>query len=237
MMARLYGIKENIDKDYVKDFFDKRAEKTVESLMTITSFQDKENLDKRQEEESKIILENIDLTGKKILEIGCGIGRWAELFHDKCDTYLGLDFAKNLIEIAKEHYNYENCYFQVMSAVDIKIDELLVKPPFDVIFIAGVLVFLNDDDIPQMINQINKLIDNEKTIYIRETISVMDTRLTLKDFYSENLESDYSAIYRTKNELLNFFDGFKDVNTIENDSIFETLKKYDETGYMYFIIK
>lgn len=236
-MARLYGIKENIDKDYVKDFFDKRAEKTVESLMTITSFQDKENLDKRQEEESKIILENIDLTGKKILEIGCGIGRWAELFHDKCDTYLGLDFAKNLIEIAKEHYNYENCYFQVMSAVDIKIDELLVKPPFDVIFIAGVLVFLNDDDIPQMINQINKLIDNEKTIYIRETISVMDTRLTLKDFYSENLESDYSAIYRTKNELLNFFDGFKDVNTIENDSIFETLKKYDETGYMYFIIK
>lgn len=237
MMARLYGEKENIDKDYVKDFFDKRAEKTVESLMTITSFQDKVNLDKRQEEESKIVLENIDLTGKKILEIGCGIGRWAEIFHDKCDVYLGLDFAKNLIEIAKENYNYENCYFQVMSAVDIKIEELLVKPPFDVIFIAGVLVFLNDDDIPQLINQINKLISNEKTIYIRETISLMDIRLTLKDFYSENLKSDYNAIYRTKNELLNFFNEFKDVTTIENDSIFETLKKYDETGYRYFIIK
>ena len=236
-MARLYGEKENIDKDYVKDFFDKRAEKQVESLMTITSFQDKENLDKRQEEESKIVFENIDLTGKKILEIGCGVGRWAEVFHDKCDTYLGLDFAKNLIDIAKENYNYENCHFQVMSAVDIKIEELLVKPPFDVIFIAGVLVFLNDDDIPQMIKEINELISDEKTIYIRETISVMDTRLTLKDFYSESLETDYSAIYRTKDELMDFFAEFKDIKNIKTDTIYETLKKYDETGYRYFIIE
>ena len=224
-MARLYGEKEDINKENIKDFFDKRAEKKVESLMTITSFQEKENLDQRQEEESKIVLENIDLNGKKILEIGCGIGRWAEIFHDKCDTYLGLDFAKNLIKI------------QEMSAVDIKIDELLVKPPFDIIFIAGVLVFLNDEDIPKMINQINKLISNEKTIYIRETISLMDTRLTLKDFYSENLETNYSAIYRTKEELIDFFKEFKDITDIKDDTIYETLKKYDETGYRYFIIK
>ncbi len=236
-MARLYGEKEDINKENIKDFFDKRAEKKVESLMTITSFQEKENLDQRQEEESKIVLENIDLNGKKILEIGCGIGRWAEIFHDKCDTYLGLDFAKNLIKIAKENYNYENCYFQEMSAVDIKIDELLVKPPFDIIFIAGVLVFLNDEDIPKMINQINKLISHEKTIYIRETISLMDTRLTLKDFYSENLETNYSAIYRTKEELIDFFKEFKDITDIKDDTIYETLKKYDETGYRYFIIK
>ena len=236
-MARLYGEKEKIDKEYVKEFFDKRADKEVDSLMTITSFQDKENLDQRQIEESKIVLENIDLTGKKILEIGCGIGRWAEIFHDKCEYYLGLDFAENLIDIAKENYNYENCYFQVMSAVDIKIEELLVEPPFDIVFIAGVLVFLNDDDIPLMINEINKLISNEKTIYIRETISVMDTRLTLKDFYSESLETDYSAIYRTKEELMNFFSKFKDVSNIKTETIYETLKKYDETGYRYFIIK
>ena len=236
-MARLYGEKEDINKENIKDFFDKRAEKKVESLMTITSFQEKENLDQRQEEESKIVLENIDLNGKKILEIGCGIGRWAEIFHDKCDTYLGLDFAKNLIKIAKENYNYENCYFQEMSAVDIKIDELLVKPPFDIIFIAGVLVFLNDEDISKMINQINKLISHEKTIYIRETISLMDTRLTLKDFYSENLETNYSAIYRTKEELIDFFKEFKDITDIKDDTIYETLKKYDETGYRYFIIK
>ena len=49
-----------------------------------------------------------------------------------------------------------------------------------------------------MINELHEIISDEKTIYIRETISVMDTHLTLKNFYSENLETNYSAIYRTK---------------------------------------
>ena len=207
-MTRLYGKNEEINKENVKEFFDKRANKEVDSLMTITSFQDKENLDQRQIEESKILLENIDLTGKKIIEIGCGLGRWAEVFHDKCESYLGLDYAENLI-----------------------------KPPFDIIFIAGVLIYLNDEDISQMIKEINKIASKDKIIYIRETISVMDTRLTLKDFYSEDLDADYNAIYRTKDELLEFFKGFENITNIKSDKIHETLNKHDETGYRYFILK
>ena len=236
-MTRLYGEKEDIDKEDIKDFFDKRASKEVDSLMTITSFQEKENLDKRQEEESKIVLENIDLTGKKILEIGRGLGRWAEIFHDKCKSYLGLDYAENLIKLAKKNYNYENCEFQVMSALDIKIDELIIKPPFDIIFIAGVLIYLNDEDISQMIKEINKISSKNKIIYIRETISVMNNRLTLKDFYSKDLDANYNAIYRTKDELLDFFKEFENVTNIKTDKIHETLNKHDETGYRYFILE
>ena len=236
-MTRLYGEKEDINKENIKDFFDKRASKEVDSLMTITSFQEKENLDQRQEEESKIVLENIDLTGKKILEIGCGLGRWAEIFHDKCKSYLGLDYAENLIKLAKKNYNYENCEFQVMSALDIKIDELIIKPPFDIIFIAGVLIYLNDEDISQMIKEINKISSKNKIIYIRETISVMNNRLTLKDFYSKDLDANYNAIYRTKDELLDFFKEFENVTNIKTDKIHETLNKHDETGYRYFILE
>ena len=72
--------------------------------------------------------------------------------------------------------------FQVMSALDIDINNLIIKPPFDVIFVNGVLIYLNDDDIPKLINEINSISAENKVIYIRETISVMDTRLTLKDF-------------------------------------------------------
>ena len=71
-MARLYGEKENIDKENVKEFFDKRADEEVDSLMTITSFQEKDNLDQRQIEESTVLSENINFSGKKVLEIGCG---------------------------------------------------------------------------------------------------------------------------------------------------------------------
>lgn len=236
-MARLYGEKEDINTESVKDFFDKRANKKADNLMIITSFQEKDNLNQRQVEESKIILDNIDLKGKKILEIGCGLGRWADFFHDKCDTYLGIDYSKNLIQIAKENFNYENCFFQEMSAFEIDIDKLIVNPPFDIIFIAGVLIYLNDEDIPLMIQGLNKISSEDKVIYIRETISKLDSRLTLKDFYSDDLKVDYNAIYRTEDELLNFFKDFDNISYIKSEIIFETLNKHDETGYKYFILR
>ena len=204
-MSRLYGEKESIDCEKVKDFFDNRASKEVENILSITMYQDSDVVEKRHKDESKIVLEKLDVTNKKILEIGCGIGRWAEVFEDKCDSYLEIDYSKNLIEIANKTYDYDNCYFQEMSATDLKIDELKLSPPFDIILIIGVLIYLNDEDIKQMMEEINKVSDENTIVYVRETISYMDTRLTLKDFYSEDLDEEYNAIYRTENELLEYF--------------------------------
>ena len=151
---------------------------------------------------TKIFHENIDVSGKKVLEIGCGVGRWVEALHDKCGSYLGLDFSEELLEIAKKTYNYENCKFQLMSATDIKVDELLIEPPFDVKIFSGFLMYINDDDLDIIMDEVNQIGAENKKIFAMEPTSCMETRLTLKDFYSEGLESDYSAIYRTEGEYL-----------------------------------
>ena len=109
-MSRLYGEKESIDCEKVKDFFDNRASKEVENILSITMYQDSDVVEKRHKEESKIVLEKLDITNKKILEIGCGIGRWAEVFEGKCDSYLGIDFSKKLIEIANKTYVFLEFY-------------------------------------------------------------------------------------------------------------------------------
>lgn len=236
-MARLYGEKEEIDSGTVKNFFDKRAEKDVENLMTITSYHDKDNLEKRQKEEIEVISKKIDFKGKKLLEIGCGLGRWAEFFQDKCGKYVGIDYSENLIGIAKKHFNYPNCYFEKLSVTEIDEENLPIEGPYDIIFITGVLIYLNDEDIKVMIEKINELTHYNSIIYIRETISVLDTRLTLKDFYSEELKVDYNAIYRTEKELLEFFEKFENVNSIENSLIYIDLNDFDETAYKYYILK
>ncbi|MBE6499192.1 MAG: class I SAM-dependent methyltransferase [Methanobrevibacter thaueri] len=235
-MARLYGEKESINSDKVKNFFNKRANKDVDSNLSIVLFQDKENSEKRNIEETNLFLENIDLKNKKVLEIGCGLGRWAEFFHDKCESYLGLDYSENLIEIAKETNNYDNCNFQVMSAYDIKIDELLIKPPFDVLLISQMLMYINDDDILTIINEINEVLNEDRQIFITEPISCMDSRLTLKDFYSDKLEEDYNAIYRTEGEYIEFF---KKLNCkkITTHDIFMDSNKQTETQYKSFVMK
>lgn len=235
-MARLYGDNENIDTEDVKNFFNERASKDMESDLSIVLFQDKENSEQRNAQDNKLFAENIDSVGKKIFEVGCGVGRWADFLHDKCDYYLGIDYSDGLIKIAKESHNFNNCEFQVMSAFDINIDELLIEPPFDIILISQVLMYLNDENISTLINEINKIIAEDKQLLIVEPISCLESRLTLKDFYSDELEADYNAIYRTENEYREFFNELN-CNEIKSCDIFEDLNKRSETQYKAFIIK
>ncbi len=236
-MSRLYGDKENIDSNWVKDFFNERAKKDVDSDLSIVLFQDKENSEQRHLEEKKIFHKYIDVSGKKVFEFGCGIGRWAEALHDKCESYLGIDFSENLLDIAKRTYaDKENCHFQFMSATDIKIDELLVKPPFDVFITSGFLLYLNDDDLKIIVDNMNLLGSEDKKVFIMEPTSCMDSRLTLKDFYSEGLEVDYSAIYRTKDEYLEFFEPLN-YNSLIVDTIFDDLSDHSETDYKFFVME
>lgn len=235
-MSRLYGEKEDINAEKVKDFFNKRANKEFDSDLSIVLFQDKENSEQRHIEEKKLLFENIDVSGKKVIEIGCGLGRWAEGLHDKCESYLGIDFSEDLIEIAKKSQDYPNCKFQVMSATDIKVDELLIEPPFDLIIFSGFLMYINDDDIEIIMEEVNNIGSENMKIFAMEPISCLETRLTLKDFYSEGLESDYNAIYRTENEYVEIF---KKLNCekIFAEDIFKDLSDHTETQYKYFIIE
>lgn len=235
-MSRLYGDKEDINSDKVKDFFNDRANREFDSDLSIVLFQDKENSEQRHAEEKKLLAEKINLSGKKVLEVGCGIGRWAEALYDKCESFLGIDYSENLIEIANESINYDNCKFQVMSGFDIKVEELLIEPPFDVIIISGVLMYINDEDLLVLIEELNKVGADDKKLFIMEPVSCMDVRLTLKDFYSEGLEADYNAIYRTPKEYLDAFENFK-CNKIFSDDIFKDLSDHSETKYMYFVIE
>ena len=235
-MSRLYGENKDIDPDEVKNFFADRANRDLESDLSIVLFQDKENSEQRHIEEKKLFNQHIDVSGKKVLEVGCGIGRWTEALHDKCESFLGIDYTEDLIEIAKKSYDFDNCKFQVMSATDIDADELLIEPPFDVIIFSGVLMYINDDDIKLVFEQLNRICVENKKLFIMEPVSRMCERLTLKDFYSEGLESDYSAIYRTEEEYMQLFEGLN-YNKIFADDIFDDLSDHSETHYKYYVIE
>lgn len=236
-MSRLYGDNEDINPDKVKDFFNDRANRDLESDLSIVLFQDKENSAQRHEEEKKLFYDHIDTSGKKVLEIGCGIGRWAEALHDRCESYLGLDFSEELIEIAKKTYeDFDDCHFQLMSATDIKVDELLIEPPFDIVIFSGFLMYINDDDLKIIMDEVNSVCTDEKIVFAMEPTSCMETRLTLKDFYSEGLESDYNAIYRTEQE---YRDVFARLNCKEifAEDLFKDLSNHTETKYMYYVVE
>ncbi len=105
MENRVFG--KNIEVSYgaTHEFFENRAKKHNDNHPYVTIlYQDKNpELTEQRNEYEKGFVKNLLKLGRdsKVLDIGCGIGRWAEEIEDS--IYLGVDFSKSLIAIAREN--------------------------------------------------------------------------------------------------------------------------------------
>ena len=180
--TRVYREKKDISSEKVKSFWDERAKVDSLNAVLLGNQKDCKHSDMRNEKEFT--------------------GRWANNLKDKIKLYHGIDFSENFIESNKKRFkNYDNLNFMVMSVADIDLSKL--NKTYDLVIINGVLMYINDNNLNCIFDNLRKI--NPHYIYIQESISILDYRLTLKDFYSEELETQYNAIYRTKREYEHYF--------------------------------
>ena len=200
--SRIYGGKVEIDENAVAEFWQRRAQSGANTMLQAQG----SNLPaQRDQHEKNLILSLLGVKqGTKILDIGCGTGRWAAAFIEMDSIsveLLGIDYVQEHIDTCETKYGHK-FRFQQMSAAEIVPDELLIPPPFDVVLINGLMVYLNDASCAALVQMLPQLAAEQSTIYLRESVSLLANRLTLKEFYSEELESSYNAIYRTCDEYL-----------------------------------
>ena len=88
-----------------------------------------------------------------------------------------------------------------MSASDIDLD--IIGKDFNLVLCTGILMYINDKDLDKVFMTLQAT--KSDYFYIQETVSIMDTRLTLNNFESKELKTNYSAIYRTKTEYEEYF--------------------------------
>ena len=195
----------NIDYQKTKDFFKHRAEKFQENNpYSVTMYQDnnKELVRERNEYETEKLLSLLSIDKEsEILDVACGIGRWADAIKTEVKKYCGIDFSDELIRIATERNKRDNYYYYVGSTSQLeKIIKQKRKGKFNIVLIVGIMLYLNDNDVIEMLHQIERCCEKEAVICIREPIGI-EERLTLKDYYSDELKCDYNAIYRTRDEI------------------------------------
>ncbi len=227
-------------------FFQKRAEKyNKENPYVVTMYQDNnpQMVRKRNQREVEVLLPFLSLDPEsRVLDVACGIGRWNDALDKEIETYCGLDFCEDLIKIAKaRHRDGKNVSFLVGSATDLEhILDVNRKGKFNRILMVGVLMYLNDADLRNVLNQVSHVAEKDAILCIREPIAIKD-RLTLKHFFSEELKDNYNAIYRTREELMNIFNdtllsaGFH----VENEGwLFgDSLNNRKETAQYYFVFR
>ena len=194
----------DLDQDQVREFFESRG-KAIDPSEPITSilYQDKnpEIARARDLHESRKILPLLPLDStERVLDIGCGIGRWAGHLGSSVDVGLGLDMSESLVTFARTQELGASWSFEVMSADEISpatMATLGFSEPFDLVIVSGVCIYLNDAMLDRMMSGIADVTHSGSTIYIREPVG-SEERLTLDRFWSEELEDSYSAIYRTR---------------------------------------
>lgn len=201
--------KPRIDRDEVIRFFKERAQKidTLGSLRAVI-YQDKhpDLAEKRNKAEKKRLFPLLDLDGtQRLLDIGCGTGRWATDLEAHCSHYHGLDFSEDLILHARDRFvRHKNIRFTVSSAESYSMDTLDETTPFDRILCCGVLIYLNDEEVLEAFACMANAAAPRCKIVLREPMAI-GQRLTIKQHYSDELEQNYNAIYRTQSDLESAF--------------------------------
>lgn len=249
-MSRVYNDHVVIDYHSLHEFYKTRAldkiSIDVDAPVVLVGDKDKAKIDEWTsfEVENRLPLLSLD-QNSVVLEAGCGTGRITKYITPTAKAYLGIDYVKELIEIIDKRNDIEkkDMTFFIHSSMQ-ELANGNVEMPFELkfnrfIISGGVLMYMNDEDIKHVLLDINNRLEHESIIYISEPIALKE-RLTLNNFYSETLKSNYSAIYRTEKDYLDIFDIFI-VNGFElklsEEFFFQDIKAQKETKQWIFILK
>lgn len=236
MQTRVYTDKIEIDNNSTKEFWENRAN-NINNLQTVLLGSDKTGIEQNtRNEHEKLIVESVikQIKNPRILDIGCGIGRWAENLINQFDSYTGVDFSEGFINFASEKFaNYSNIKFYNNSILNL--DKEILNSKFNFIICTGVLMYVNDSNIFNIFKAFRRV--TPEYVYIQESISLMDARLTLNQFESKDLKTNYNAIYRTKQEYEEYFKTNK-FDIIKTDLLLDNKSgAREETNAQYWILK
>ena len=133
------------------------------------------------------------------LDVGCGAGAWTEIFASRYKSVTGVEQSKLMLKAAKE---------RVAHLPNVKICEGdgrkdLPAESFDIIFLGGLCMYMNDKDVGALLNSLTKRLNKGGSIILRES--------TLFEGIS-HAEGEYQAVYRSVKlyrELFNRVDSFQ----------------------------
>lgn len=219
------------------EFWENRAKRNI-PVENIGNLEDDPKLSKLKVKlEKKKVLEYLKLTPNMyVLDLGAGTCFWSIIFSKKVKKVYAVDYSKGMLELAMENVakkGIKNIKFVHCFAQDFVSD---IK--FNLVFISGLFLYLNDDEAKKAVSNISKYSKIGTELLLRDGTGVSN-RYEFTNRYSTNLKAFYSATYRTRQQFINLFRniGFslvKDENMLWPDS---ELNKYSETRLRIYLFK
>jgi SAM-dependent methyltransferase len=164
-----YHPEQQIDDTAVKRYFDGAAGGTA---ATVSMMAHEHNLPSsaaryRIHKEVRTINDwlNVVCDSGRVLDVGCGAGAWAEIFAKRYKTVIGIEQSTLMLKAARK---------RVAHLPNVKILEGdarndLPEGPFDMIFLGGLFMYLNEVDIVALLHSLKSHLVEGGTIILRES--------------------------------------------------------------------
>nr|WP_305137400.1 methyltransferase domain-containing protein [uncultured Schaedlerella sp.] len=245
---RIYGTKVDIDIEHTQHFYNNRA-KAIKNMANpyvsvLLGDQNPEYALAWDAYEKENILPKMQIDEhSKVLDIGCGMGRWAEVLIPGSGYYCGTDLSSEMVKCAEERnrfpdksYDFLNYGFEEFCALP----DSKLPCRFNRLWICGIMMYVNDDALITGMERLLSKMDTQTKVYFTETIA-LEERLTLNQFYSEALKADYDVIYRTESEYNQVYESWLNAGfQIREQGMLPHLnkeKEYSETDRWYTILE
>ncbi len=221
-----------IDQDKVKAFWDARA-RTFGSLDfdSIANLeQDPENLALKVRLESEKVFAYLGpIAGKSILDLGAGVGQWAFRFVEHGAAHVtAVEYSAQLAEIGRleaARRAVSNLEFVISPA-----EAFTSNRSFDIVFISGLFVYMNDDQAEKLVSGLNRFCHVGTRVLLRDGTGI-GKRHEINNRFSQHLQTDYSATYRTVEQYQALFNRHG-LHFLRHENMFPedcVLNKYPET--------
>ncbi len=112
--------------------------------------------------------QRIDLAGKKILDYGCGTGRWVEFFRSYGMEYTGVDLSTEMVRIAAERFS--DAKFAALSADGIQYP----SRAFDIVCSIAVIHHNPYNEQTLILQELSRIIKFKGFLVLFESISSPD---------------------------------------------------------------
>lgn len=144
--------------------------------------------------ETSIVLSNIDLSKKNVLEIGCGTIPHAKLLAPYCESYVAVDKNQNKVKDAIVNNTLEKLSVRIMDGVDLE----YVDQSFDIVFMFHCLHEVAIEDQGSIIKEIYRVLKRNGYLFIIDTTAEYESDFQkLFNLVHENF-FDYKHIYSVK---------------------------------------
>ena len=128
-------------------------------------------------------LDGVPLPGR-VLDLGCGAGTWTKIFADRYDRVVGIEQSSSMVKAARALL----APFPGAEIVEGDGRKDLPVGPYDLIFLGGLCMYLNDPDAVALLRSLKGRLASGASIVLRET-TVPHGTLTPR--------GDYQAVYRS----------------------------------------